>query len=84
MADTQINIRKPISFADHKVTTAEDCDVVAKSLMELAAKIREGNLDAFEDFWISGGTEEGDAKIQQIRELIVLRYLHRQEFLEKT
>lgn len=68
-----------VTFSEHKEQTANDCEQVAKMLTDLAKQVREGNLKAFEGWWIEGGTEEGDAKIQELRERIVLRYLHREE-----
>lgn len=68
-----------ISFSEHKETTAADCEAIAKAILEVAAKVREGNMAAFEEFWIEGGTEEGDAKINAHREMAVLRYACRKE-----
>lgn len=72
----------PITFAEHKEITAKDCEEVVRRLSQLASVIREGNLRSFEEFWIEGGTEEGDAKIDSIRELIILRYMQREENLK--
>lgn len=69
------------AFVVHRDTTAADCEAIAKSVTELAATVRQGDLKAFERFWIEGGTEEGDAKICSLRETIVLRYLCREEEL---
>lgn len=66
-----------MTFIEHKEQTALDCEQIAKELTELAIAVREGNLLAFEHWWIEGGTEEGDAKILAIRELVSLRYIHR-------
>jgi hypothetical protein len=70
-----------MTFNEHKDRTASDCEEIAKLLTEIAAKAREGNMQAFEQFWIEGGTEEGDAKINAVRELIVLRYAHRADLI---
>lgn len=67
------------TFSEHKERTAADCEFVAKQLTELASTIRAGNMKAFEKFWMEGGTEEGDAEIQSVRERIVLRFLYREE-----
>ena len=40
-------------------------------------------MQAFERFWIEGGTEEGDAKIEAIREYMVIRYLYRYEAVRR-
>jgi hypothetical protein len=74
---------KPITFAEHKERTAADCESVAKILTDLAKTIREGNVRAFEGMWIEGGTEEGDSKINSIHEMMVLRYMFREEHLIK-
>ena len=71
-----------ITFAEHKEKTAQDCEAVATILTELAADVREGNMNAFEQFWLSGGTEEGDPKIAMIREMLLLRYVYREEEME--
>ena len=77
-------IKSPITFAEHKEQTANDCEQVAKMLTDLAVTIREGNLKAFEGFWLENGTAEGDAKVQEIRERLALRYLYREEKLQKV
>ncbi len=74
--------QESITFAEFKEETAEDCESFNKILSELANKVREGNLEEFEKFWISGGTEEGDAKIFKLRELIVLRYFNKKELVK--
>jgi hypothetical protein len=74
---------KPITFAEHKERTAADCESVAKILTDLAKTIREGNVRAFEGMWIEGGTEEGDSKIASLREMMILRYMFREEQLTK-
>ena len=68
-----------MTFAEHKEITAKDCEEIAKHLTELAKIVREGNMDAFEKYWIEGGTEEGDANIFSTRELIIMRYAYRME-----
>jgi len=70
---------KPITFAEHKEQTAKDCEELSKILLDLASKVREGNLEVFEQFWFTGGTEEGDAKIAAVREILMLRYQYRRE-----
>lgn len=70
-----------ITFLGHKEQTARDCEGVAEMLVTLAKDVREGNMAAFEGFWFQGGTEEGDARILELRERLLLRYMHRQESL---
>ena len=70
-----------MTFDAHKEATAADCEAVAAMLTELAGEVRKGNLRAFEDFWLEGGTEEGDAKVIHIREMLALRFYRRDEAL---
>lgn len=72
---------KPITFADHKEKTAADCESIAAILTDLAKQVRNGDVKAFEAFWFEGGTEEGDAKIIALREMVMLRYAAREERL---
>ncbi len=69
-----------VTFAEHKEQTAADCEAVAK-MTDLAHRVREGDTKAFEAWWIEGGTEEGDPKVAAIREMLVLRYVSREERL---
>ena len=71
------------TFQEHKEWTAKDCEAIAQELTAMAADIRSGNMDSFEKFWWYGGTEEGDAKINSTREIMMLRYLYRKEHLVK-
>lgn len=73
-----------MTFKEHKESTASDCEAVAKMLTDLAADIREGNFQAFERWWWEDGTEEGDPKIAEIRERLILRYVFRQEKVEEN
>lgn len=72
---------KSLTFQDHKETTAADCEAFAKIVTDLATEIRGGDVKAFERFWMEGGTAEGDAKVCDLRERLVLRYLCREEQL---
>ena len=67
------------TFAEHRDKTVADLTAVAERMQELIENVKQGDMDAFEEFWIEGGTEEGDAKIFSIRELLVLRYYVRKE-----
>lgn len=71
------------SFATHKEQTAEDLESVIEILKDLVVEVREGNMKKWEEFWWTGGTEEGDAKIHHIREMLLLRYAHREEMLDE-
>lgn len=68
-----------MKFDEHKEVTASDCEAVASMLIELSDKVRSGDMRAFEAFWIEGGTEEGDAKVDFIREMLILRFYHREK-----
>lgn len=68
-----------LTFAEHKEKTADDCKQLAKFIDEISEKVKEGNMNAFEEFFIEGGTEEGDAKIYELLERIILRYAVRSE-----
>lgn len=82
--DAENIMDQPLTFAEHKEQTAKDCESIAVMLTELAAKVREGNMAAFEQFWFAGGTEEGDAKIAELLDRLALRYVARQERVNKT
>lgn len=70
-------LTRPMSFIEHRDRTAADLDQFADIIKTLAASVREGNMQAFEKFWIENGTEEGDAKLFALHEIMVLRYFHR-------
>ena len=72
------------TFAAHKEQTALDLEQFGGMITKLAADVREGNMAAWEAFWIEEGTEEGDAKIFQLREMLYLRYAHRLECIESN
>lgn len=78
------DIKDKYTFAEHREQTAKDCEQIAEILQKLAARVREGDMKAYEHFWLEGGTEEGDAKILAIREMFILRYLYREEVLNET
>ncbi len=67
------------TFAQRKEAAAADCEAVAKMLTDVAAEVRAGDIEAFERFWLDGGTEEGDAKVLEVRERLLLRYLFKHE-----
>ena len=71
-----------MTFAEHKEQTAKDCEAIANIITELAAACREGDMAKFEGMWLTGGTEEGDAGIVEMRELILLRYSYRAEHID--
>jgi hypothetical protein len=43
-----------------------------------------GDLKAFERWWGEGGTEEGDATLFKVREMLLIRYYHREERLRSN
>lgn len=73
-----------MTFEEHKKQTADDCRQFAAMVTKLADTVEEGNMKEFEKFFFEGGTEEGDAKIFQLRELVLLRYAYREEKLDST
>lgn len=77
-------ILKPMTFAEHKDQTAGDCDAFAKMVSNLAAQVRKGDTKAFERFFIEGGTEDGDAKLDELHQRLVFRFLFREEAVSKN
>jgi hypothetical protein len=75
---------KITTFEEHKKQTSADCRATADKINKLADEIDSGDLKAFERFWMEGGTEEGDAKIFKIREIVVIRYLYREDQLSEN
>jgi len=74
----------PMTFGEHKEQTAKDCEAIADIMSKLASACREGDMAQFEGMWLAGGTEEGDAKINALREMIMLRYGFRLERVEQN
>lgn len=70
-----------MTFAEHKEKTADDCLAVAGLIKDVAEAVHNGNMTAFEQFFHSGGTEEGDAKLLAMVEILLLRYYHRDELV---
>ena len=75
---------EPMSPEEHQEQTASDCEEVAKMITNLAESVRRGNLLEFEAFFWRGGTPEGDSKIQDLRQRLILRYSVRQERVQAT
>ena len=71
-----------ITFEEHKIKTAEDCEALAEIIKEIGTSVRAGNLDAYEKFFIEGGTKEGDAKINELLERLLLRFVVRKEMVK--
>lgn len=65
------------TFESLKNRTAADVEQVAALLTNLATEVRAGDIGAFERWWIEGGTEEGDATVFKIRDLLMLRHTYR-------
>ena len=70
-----------MTFEEHKKITAEDCRSIAKFIEDVAKACEEGNMDEFVKFWMEGGTEEGDAKINAVCETVIMRFLYRKNLL---
>jgi len=78
-----VNDSLQMSCLQHKTKTSEDIREVIKILESLYANVQEGDLQAFEQFWIEGGTEEGDSRIESIREYMCIRYIYRYEAVRR-
>jgi len=74
--------QEKITFEEHKTKTAEDCDAFAEIIKEVGSSVRAGNLNAYEKFFIVGGTEEGDAKINELLERLMIRFVVRKQMVE--
>lgn len=70
-----------MTFTKHVEQTIDDLNEFIKYIKTISDKVLEGDVRSFERFMIEGGTEEGDAKILQIRELLILRYMSRDELI---
>jgi len=70
-----------ITFDEFKKQTSEDCDALAKMISDVKVAVNEGNMDAFEKFFMEGGTEEGDAKINDLLERLVIRFVVRKDMV---
>ena len=68
-----------MNFTEHKEATAADCEAIAKIFADAAENVRSGDMKAFEQLLIEGGTEEGDCKLAALREIAIMRYAHREE-----
>lgn len=77
----EISENVKITFKEHKEKTIADCTEVIFVLEGLIEKIKEGDFNSFEKFWFNNGTEEGDAMIQSIREIMAIRYAYRTKLL---
>lgn len=70
----------PLTFAEHKEITATDLELVAAEFTKAAKEARDGNMGAVEALLLGDeDSREDTAKIVSLRELLVLRYFHRQE-----
>lgn len=70
-------IMDKITFQEHKEKTVEDLDALCEMIQEVKKSVSEGNMSAFETFFIEGGTPEGDAKISELNQRLVLRFIVR-------
>jgi hypothetical protein len=75
---------EPMTFERHKETTADDLDAVVELLKQVSVAVRAGDLKAFERWWDEGGTEEDDATLFKVREMLLIRYYHREERLRSN
>lgn len=79
---------QPMTFAEHKEQTATDLEAIAAEFTKLAAKVREGDMKAFENMFFVTEVGDGGAptggRLSNLEELIVLRYYFREERVERT
>jgi len=59
------------TFVEHRDKTVADLESVATMLGALIDEVKQGDVKAFDRFWIQGGTEEGDATIFRVREMLL-------------
>ena len=71
--------RQSFTFNEHRDKTVADLLAVVELLQNLINLVRDGDMKAFERFWIEDGTEDGDARIFHIRDMLILRYLAGEE-----
>lgn len=85
MSDSDLSVSTDelpsISFTEHRDSTAADIDAVIEQLQALATQVRDGDVSAFSRWWIEGGTEDGDATISRVRELLVIRFMYREQMV---
>ncbi len=83
--ETHDLLDQPLTFAEHKEITATDLESAAAEFTKVAKEAREGNMRAVENLLLGDeDSREDTAKIVSLRELLVLRYFHRQERVERT
>ena len=68
-----------MNFSEIKEATAVDCEAFAAEVTKLAAQVREGDLDAFENFFFCASDEDGQSGISRQQELLLIRYVVRRE-----
>ena len=81
--ESEAPIGPPTTFAEFRDRTADDLDRVVELIQEVAEDVRQGDMGVFEAFWIEGGTEEGDARIHAIRQMLIFRYAKRHDDLRE-
>lgn len=72
------------NFSWHKENTASDIEAIISTLQSLTVDTRDGDMDKFERFFIAGGTEDGDSRLNAIIETLVFRYINRKELLYES
>lgn len=83
--ETKDLLDQPLTFAEHKEITAADLESAAAEFTKTAKEAREGNMRAVEALLLGDeDSREDTAKIASLRELLVLRYFHRQERIART
>lgn len=78
-ADTEASSADVAPFTQKKLAAVADMDQAIQVLQAVRASVALGDLGAFASFWIEGGCEDGAPKIAQLREIMALRFLCREE-----
>lgn len=63
----------------HCDITAADMVSVADLIKAASAEVKAGDIGAFTRMFVEGGTEECDARINYLHELLLCRFSHREE-----
>ncbi|RTL07734.1 hypothetical protein EKK58_00910 [Candidatus Dependentiae bacterium] len=79
------DINGPMTFAEHKETTAVDLESIGREFLSLGIAARDGNMRLVEEMFLGDeDAREDTSKIVRLRELFILRYFHRQERVART
>ena len=79
-----IDLPERMTFAEHRDRTVQDLESVIEQLQTLKGQVQEGDIQAFERWWYEGGTEEGDATVFKIRQMLLIRYVWRADLVRTS